>query len=59
MRLVDIKTLSAETSIPERTLRSLYAQRKIPYTKLGWRTLKFNPERVASALAKLEVQAVS
>ena len=36
----------------------LMRERKIPFTKIGHRTLRFDPAKVLAALAKLEVRSV-
>ena len=55
---VDIKTLSAEINLPDRTIRTLMRRRKIPYIKVGHRTLRFQPEKVKTALERLTVKEV-
>ena len=57
-RLVTLAGLSTETNVPERTLRTLYQARKIPFIKPGFRTLLFDPDKVRAALDKFEVKAV-
>ena len=57
-KLVNIAALSQHKGIPVRTLRSLMAARKIPFLKLGHRTIFFNPEEVDRALQRFEVQEV-
>ncbi len=57
--LVTYSALSVETNIPVRTLRTLAQQRKIPFVKLGHRTIKFQPARVFAALEKFEVKAAT
>ena len=58
-KLVNIVGLSEHTGIPVRTLRTFVASRKIPYLKLGYRTLFFDPGKVDRALDDFEIQAVS
>lgn len=58
-RLVTIEKLSEATSIPVRTLRTLYQTRKIPVVRAGHRTLLFSLERVTAALERLEIKAVA
>lgn len=58
-KLVTINILAEETGIPARTLRSLFHAGKIGGYKLGHRTLKFDPEKTRSELAKFEIKAVA
>jgi hypothetical protein len=55
-KLVNIKGLSEEIGQPERSLRTWMQSRKIPFLRLGHRTLLFDPEKVRAALNKFEVQ---
>jgi len=57
-KLVNISGLSQRKGIPVRTLRTLIANRKIPFLKLGHRTLFFDPDKVDKALQRFEVQEV-
>jgi hypothetical protein len=57
-KLVDIEKLSKETGFPIRTLRSFIAAGKIPFFKIGHRTMRFDPEKVERALARFEVKEV-
>ena len=57
-KLVNIAALSDYKGIPVRTLRSLMAQRKIPFLKLGYRTIFFDIQQVDRALQRFEVQEV-
>jgi hypothetical protein len=60
--LLDINGLSKELgpdAFPVRRIRTLKAQRKIPFIKLGHRTLVFNVQKVRAALERLETKAVS
>jgi excisionase family DNA binding protein len=41
-----------------KTVDRLMRERKIPYTKIGHRTVRFDREKVLAALAKLEVRSV-
>jgi hypothetical protein len=56
-KLVNIKGMSEEIGQPERTLRTWVHCRKIPFLRVGHRTLLFDPEKVRAALDKFEVQA--
>jgi len=57
-KLVNIAALSDQKGIPVRTLRTLVSSRKIPFLKLGHRTLLFDPEKVDRALQRFEVREV-
>ena len=58
-KLVNIVGLSQYRGIPVRTLRTLASSRKIPFFKLGHRTLLFDPQKVDEALGRFEVKAVT
>ena len=57
-RLLNIKRLSREKEIPERQIRTLYQTGKIPYFKLGHRSILFDPEKVMAALERFEIKAI-
>lgn len=57
-KLLNIKGLSSEIGQAERTIRTWVQRRKIPYLRVGHRTLLFDPEKVRAALEKFEVHAV-
>lgn len=57
-KLVNIKQLAVETGLAVRTIRSLYAGRKISAIKTGHRTLLFSTERVLADLERFTVEAV-
>jgi len=57
-KLVTINELAALSGLPVRTIRSLMARNTIPFLKLGFRTVRFQPSKVEKALAKREVKAV-
>jgi excisionase family DNA binding protein len=57
-RLVTIEELSTLSGLPIRTLRTLMARNTIPFLKLGFRTVRFQPSKVEKALAKREVTAI-
>jgi len=57
-KLLDIFELSKASERPVRQLRSLVQARKIPYLKLGHRTLLFDPEKVEKALQRFEIREV-
>src|SRR5947207_2650389 len=56
--LVGIAQLEREIGIPVRTIRSLMQARRIPFLKLGRRTLYFDVEKVLDALDRFEVKAI-
>ena len=58
-RLLNIKALSREYELPPRKLRTLYQTGKIPYFKIGHRTVLFDPEKVMAALELFEIKSVS
>jgi excisionase family DNA binding protein len=58
-KLVNSKQLAAELGQSLRTIRSWVAARKIPFLKVGHRTMLFSPEKVRAALEKFEVKAVA
>ena len=51
-------SLSYANGVPVRTLRTFMVARKIPFLKLGHRTVLFDPEKVDKALERFEVQEV-
>jgi len=55
---VDIEKLSQETGFPVRTLRSFVAGKKIPFLKLGHRTVRFDVSRVEATLQRFEIPAI-
>ena len=57
-KLLNIRELSEQKGRPVRQLRSLVQAKKIPFYKLGHRTILFDPEKVERALAKFEVAAI-
>ena len=57
-RLVRIEALSKELGQPVRLFRTLMAQRKIPFLKVGHRTVLFEIEKVRAALARFEIKAI-
>jgi len=56
--LVGIEQLAREIGIPIRTIRSLMYARRIPYLKLGRRTLFFDVKKVRDAIDGFEVRAI-
>ena len=55
MELLTVKQQAARLRVCERHLINLRNKRLIPYIKLG-RSIRYNPEAVQRALAKLEVK---
>ena len=58
-KLLDIFELSEAKGRPVRQLRTFVQEKKIPYLKIGHRTLLFDPEKVEKALQRFEIPAVS
>jgi hypothetical protein len=56
--LVGIAQLEREIGIPVRTIRSLMQARRIPFLRLGRRTLYFDVKKVRDALDRFEVKAI-
>lgn len=42
----------------ENTVKALARNRKIPFTKIGYRTHRYDLAKVRAALSRLEVQAI-
>jgi hypothetical protein len=57
-QLLNIFELSKAQGRPVRQLRSFVQHRKIPYLKVGHRTLLFDPAKVEKALQRFEIPAV-
>jgi hypothetical protein len=57
-KLLNIFELSKAKGRPVRQIRTFVEQRKIPYLKVGHRTLLFDPEKVERALARFEIKEV-
>jgi excisionase family DNA binding protein len=57
-KLVDIEKLSEETGFSVRTLRTFIAGKKIPFLKIGHRTMRFDPDKVEKALERFEIKEV-
>ena len=57
-KLVDITGLAEELPFTVRYLRCLVAERKIPFIRLGHKTLRFDVEKVQKALERFEVKEV-
>jgi hypothetical protein len=55
MKLLNIFELSQELGPPVRAFRTWAQHRKIPFIRVGHRTLLFDPQKVRAALEKLEV----
>jgi hypothetical protein len=58
-KFLDIFELSEVTGRPVRQLRTLVAGRKIPYLKVGHRSLLFDVQKVEKSLARFEIPAIS
>jgi hypothetical protein len=58
MKLLNIVELSAELGPPVRALRTWAQHRKIPFIRVGHRTLLFDAQKVRAALERLEVRPV-
>lgn len=57
--LLTAQQLASELNLPNAgTVKALARKRKIPVTRFGYRTLRFDLERVRAALSKLEVRAI-
>jgi excisionase family DNA binding protein len=56
-KILDLKALSAELGLSQGVLRQLYKKRRIPFLRLGHRTLRFQAEKVREALRQFEVEA--
>ena len=57
-RLMNIWSLSDHTGIAVRTLRTFMAARKIPFLKIGHRTVLFDPDKVFIALERFQTNAI-
>jgi hypothetical protein len=53
------KELAAELRLPMDGIAKLRRQRKIPFIKLSYRTVRYDLAKVREALARFEVKAVS
>jgi len=57
-KLLDIFELSKAKGRPVRQLRTFVQAKKIPYLKVGHRTLLFDSEKVEKALQRFEIPAI-
>jgi len=57
-QLLDIKQLSRQLGRPIRQIRGFVQGRKIPFLKLGHRSLLFDATKVEKALAKYEIREI-
>jgi len=57
-KLLNIFELSKAQGRPVRQLRGFVQHRKIPYLKVGHRTLLFDPAKVEKALQRFEIKEV-
>lgn len=55
-KLISYPELSEQTGLSVRSLRTLVHKGVLPHVRLGHRTVKFQPSKVAKALAKREVK---
>ena len=58
-KLLDIFELAEEKGRSVRELRGLVAARKIPFYRLGHRSLRFDLKKVEAALQRFEIPAVN
>jgi len=59
--LIDADALRTELEAPwlsDWKLTKLRRERKIPFTKIGWRTILYDAEKVRAALDQFETQEV-
>jgi excisionase family DNA binding protein len=57
-KLVTIDKLATLSGLPVRTLRTLMTRRTIPFVKLGFRTVRFQPSQVERALKKRTIKEI-
>ena len=57
-RLIGYEELSEQTGLPVRSLRTLVYKGILPHVRLGHRTVKFVPSKIARAIAKREIKEV-
>jgi len=57
-KLLNVYALSEARGIPVRTLRSFVTNKKIPFIKMGHRTILFDLAKVDAALARYEVKEI-
>jgi excisionase family DNA binding protein len=55
VKLLNIYELSEQLGPPVRALRTWTHSRKIPFIKVGHRTMLFDPQKVRAALQKFEI----
>lgn len=55
-KLVNIFQLAEITGLSVRQWRTLVAKRAVPFLKVGYRTLLFEPEKVLKALERFEIK---
>jgi predicted DNA-binding transcriptional regulator AlpA len=58
-KLVDINKLASMSGLSVRNLRTLMSRNAIPFLKLGFRTVRFEPSKVAKALQRREVRELA
>lgn len=57
-RFLSKTEIAAYLGVSRRTIENFCAQKKIPYLRLSARMLRFDAQRVESALASYEIKAV-
>ena len=57
-KLLNIFELAEEKGRPVRQIRGWVEEKKIPFLKLGHRTLLFDPVKVEKALARFEIKEI-
>ena len=57
-KLLNIAALGEDIGQSERTIRTWVHGRKIPFMRIGHRTLLFDTDKVRAALEKFEVKEV-
>lgn len=55
---INISKLSAALNLSIMQIRTLVRKRKIPFLKIGHRTLLFEPSKVRAALRRFEVKEI-
>ena len=58
-KLLKLNGLSVAIGVPPRTIQTWIHSGKIPFLKIGHRTVLFDEEKVRAALERFEVRSVS
>ena len=58
-KIVNTKRLSKELEQSERTITTWRIQKKIPFIRMGYRTILFDVDKVKAAIEKFEVKAIA